>query len=129
MSNVANAAKKSFEDQMQYFENARIENDLHTVWSIYEVSDITSNAAIKVAGKTIVYESICPNASMEDIEADLWDGGKRYSKMYSATVNGTTWLSMWKAANKVIIQSGTHHSYIEDFTMNSDGTIELTTGS
>jgi hypothetical protein len=127
MSNVAK--DQTFEDQMNYFENARVENELDTVWSIYEVNDINAKCAIKVANKRVVYESFLPNATTEDIMADLKDGGKRSSAQYSAFVGGDTWVDLWKAANSVIKQSGTHHKYIEDFTMNDDGELELTTGS
>tara|TARA_B110000902_G_C13721592_1_gene365379 strand:+ start:45 stop:401 length:357 start_codon:yes stop_codon:yes gene_type:complete len=116
-------------DQIQYFENARIEHDLHTVWSIDEVTDITANAAIKVEGKTVVYETIRSDATTEELLSDLASGGNLTTVTYTETVKGNTWLSLWKAANQLILKSGTHHSYIEDFTMNDNGELELTTGS
>ena len=36
---------------------------------------------------------------------------------------------LWFAADSCIRQSGTHHSYIEDFEMQEDGTLALVTGS
>ena len=36
---------------------------------------------------------------------------------------------LWFAADSCIRQSGTHHSYIEDFDMQEDGTLSLVTGS
>ena len=36
---------------------------------------------------------------------------------------------LWFAADSCIRQSGTHHSYIEDFEMQEDGTLSLVTGS
>lgn len=36
---------------------------------------------------------------------------------------------LWFAANSCIKQSGTHHSYIEGFDVNEDGTLSLVTGS
>jgi len=36
---------------------------------------------------------------------------------------------LWFAANSCIKQSGTHHSYIENFEMQDDGTLALVTGS
>jgi len=127
MSKIAKA--QLLKHQMQYFENARIEHDLHTVWCIDEVTDITAKAAIKLEGKTVVYETIHPDAQSEDLLSDLVSGGNLTTVTYTETVKGDTWLSLWKAANQLILKSGTHHSYIEDFTMNDDGELELTTGS
>lgn len=36
---------------------------------------------------------------------------------------------LWFAADSCIRQSGTHHSYIEDFEMQEDGSLALVTGS
>jgi len=36
---------------------------------------------------------------------------------------------LWFAADSCIRQSGTHHSYIEDFDMQEDGSLALVTGS
>ena len=88
-----------------------------------------ADAAIKTVGKKVVYETVDLNASDEEVAADILDGGHRSSAVFSSFVGGDTWLDLWKAAESVIKQSGTHHSFIEDFTMNEDGTIELTTGS
>lgn len=122
-------ADNNFYTQMTYFDNAREVNDMHSVWSIYEVTDIYADCAIKVAGKKVVYETIQQGASDQDIYEDLKDGGHRSTVEHSMFVGGNTWMDLWKAADSVIRQSGTHHRYIEDFTMNDDGTIELTTGS
>ena len=119
----------TFERQMNYFDSVRSNEGLNTVWSIYEVEDAYAKSPIKVKGKELVYESIRYDATSEDLLKDIAEGTNRSSIMYKAEIQGDTWIDMWKAAEWVISMSGTHHRYIEDFTMNSDGTIELTTGS
>jgi hypothetical protein len=118
-----------FLNQVKYFDEVRNEQALLSVWSIHEVKDINAECPTKVAGKKVVYETICKNATNEDLLLDIQDGGKRASVQYTMFVGGNTWLDLWKAAESVISQSGTHHRYIEDFQINTDGTIELTTGS
>ena len=116
-------------NQFEYFENARIEHDLQTVWSIAEVTDITAKAAVKVEGKTVVYKTIKKDATYQEILDDLKTGRDRTTETFRAEVKGNTWLSLWRVANDLIVKSGTHHSYIEDFTFNDNGELELTTGS
>jgi hypothetical protein len=116
-------------DQIEYFENARIENNLHTVWSIDEVTDIKAQPAVKVEGKTVVYTTIKKDATYQDILDDLKTGSDRTTETFRAEVKGNTWLSLWQVANDLIVKSGTHHSYIEDFSFNDNGELELTTGS
>ena len=123
------AANEHFTNQMHKFDKVKNTEGLNTTWSIYEVSDVYAKAAIKTVGKKVVYETVDLNASDEEVAADILDGGHRSSAVFSSFVGGDTWLDLWKAAESVIKQSGTHHSFIEDFTMNEYGTIELTTGS
>lgn len=123
------AANEHFTNQMEKFNEVRNTEGLNTTWSIYEVSDVYAEAAIKTAGKKVVYETIDPDATDAEVALDISDGGHRSTAVYSSFVGGDTWLDLWKAAESVITQSKTHHKFIEDFTMNDDGTIELTTGS
>ena len=64
-----------------------------------------------------------------------------YIDSMGSTMDDVTWATvsmfapsgsvkdLWFAADSCIKQSGTHHSYIEDFEMQEDGTLALVTGS
>ena len=103
---------------------------MNTVWSIYEVGLQNSDYAIlnnKV--RKVTYQSVDPNASQEDLLADLNDRGSRTTIEVSAWAENGTIKALWAAAETCIKLSGTHHSYIENFEMHDDGTLELVTGS
>lgn len=104
-------------------------NGLETTWSIFEVDDINKNCPIKVMGRKIRYESVRPDATAFELLEDLENGGQNTNVEYTTTVKGNTWLDMWKAAEEVILKSGTHHRYIEDFNIQDDGSFILITGS
>lgn len=133
------AANDYFHKQMDYFEDIRNSEGLNTTWSILEVDDVFSIVAsdsnwpsdvnVLPSGKKVVYETVDNNATDAEVVLDLSDGGNRSTAVYTSFVGGDTWLDLWKAAESVITQSKTHHKFIEDFTLNDDGTIELTTGS
>lgn len=129
MSLATEIRDQEFLDQIDYFNEVREEQNLNTVWSIHEVKDITAKCPVNVKMKKVVYETVSADATQEDLMLDLQDGGKRASVQYTSFVAGDTWLDLWKAAESVVMQSGTHHRYIEDFEINNDGTIDLTTGS
>ena len=106
------------------------ELNMSTVWSIYEVGLKDSDHAIltnKV--RKVVYQTVDPNASQEDLMADIKDRGKRTTIEVTAWAVDGTIKALWKAAESCIKQSGTHHAYIENFEMQEDGSLWLTTGS
>ena len=115
---------------MEHFEDLRNELDVKSVWSIWEIG--TKGLDFEMFTKKmrkVTYEFVRPDATVEELDADLRDNGKRASAQVSAwAINGTI-KSLWLAADSCIKQSGTHHSYIEDFTFGEDGTLELVTGS
>jgi len=79
--------------------------------------------------RKVTYEFVRPDATVEEIEADLRNGtNDAMAQVSSLAVNGSI-KALWSAAESCIKQSGTHHSYIEDFTFGEDGTLELVTGS
>ena len=96
------AANEHFTNQMEKFNKVRHTEGLNTTWSIYEVSDVYADAAIKTVGKKVVYETVDLNASDEEVAADILDGGHRSSAVFSSFVGGDTWLDLWKAAESVI---------------------------
>lgn len=115
---------------INHFLAMKDELNMNTVWSIYEVGlknpdhEILTNKARKV-----IYETVDPNASQEDLVADIADRGKRTTIEVTAWAVDGTIKALWKAAETCIKLSGTHHSYIENFEMQEDGSLKLTTGS
>lgn len=129
MSIASNILDDEFLKKADYFMNVQHDNDLETIWSIHEVDDIYKKCAVKVKGKTLRYVSIRSNASYDDILADIENNSSFTTQTHTTTVHGNTWLDLWKAAEDLILKSGTHHRYIEDFECQDDGSYVLTTGS
>ena len=115
---------------MNHFVDMQEELDMNTNWSIYDMGPKGSDFAIfsdKV--RKVTYEFVRSDSTVEELMADLADGGKRCTAQVSSfAVNGTI-KALWAAAESCIKQSGTHHSYIEDFEVQEDGSLELVTGS
>ncbi len=115
---------------INHFFAMKDELNMNTVWSIYDVGLKNSDHAILTnKARKVVYETVAPNASPEDMMLDIQDGGKRTTIEVSAWAVDGTIKALWKAAETCIKLSGTHHSYIENFEMQDDGTLELVTGS
>jgi len=113
---------------MEYWNDMKDELDVKSIWSIHEAGSIDSVIFTKRMRK-VTYEFVRPDATVEELDADLRDGGKRASAEVSSWAVDGTVKSLWHAADSCISQSGTHHMYIEDFEMQDDGTLSLTTGS
>ena len=113
---------------MEYWNDMKDELNVKSIWSIHEAGSIDSVIFTKRMRK-VTYEFVRPDATSEELEADLRDGGKRASAEVSSWAVDGTVKSLWHAADSCISQSGTHHMYIEDFEMQDDGTLSLTTGS
>ena len=115
---------------IDHFTNMQNNFGFSSVWSMLDCGVQDSDYSIFTDKlRQVVYECTSPDATMEDIYADLKDGGKRSSvQVTSWAVNGSI-KALWAAADSCIKQSGTHHCYIEDFVLNDDGTLELVTGS
>ena len=113
---------------MEYWNDMKDELNVKSIWSIHEAGNIDSVIFSKRMRK-VTYEFVRPDATSEELEADLRDGGKRASAEVSSWAIDGTVKSLWHAADSCISQSGTHHMYIEDFEMQEDGTLSLTTGS
>jgi len=115
---------------MEHFDDMRAELKLDTVWDIYDGEALSADHALfSKKMRKVVYEFILPEATLEDIQADLADGGKRASAQVSSWAVDGTVKNLWIAANSCIKQSGTHHSYIENFEILEDGSLDLVTGS
>jgi len=113
---------------IEYWNDMKDELNVKSIWSIHEAGSIDSVIFTKRMRK-VTYEFVRPDATVEELDADLRDGGKRASAEVSSWAVDGTVKSLWHAADSCISQSGTHHMYIEDFEMQDDGTLSLTTGS
>ena len=115
---------------MDHFFAMQEELGMSTVWSMYEFGtkgpefELFTNKVRKVT-----YTFVRPDATVEELNNDLRNGtNDAMAQVSSLAVNGSI-KALWAAAESCIKQSGTHHSYIEDFTFGEDGTLELVTGS
>jgi len=115
---------------IEHFEDLRQELNVDSVWSIWDAGTISLDTKMfNDRMRKVTYDFIRADATSEEIYKDLEDGGKRSMVQVSSwAVNGSI-KSLWLAADSCIKQSGTHHSYIENFEMQDDGSLSLVTGS
>ena len=123
-------ADEDFMFAMEHFRSMREELGYNSVWSIYDAGCVGSEYPIfKNKVRTVRYQFVRNDATSEEIYADLSDGGQRsMAEVTSISVNGTIG-ELWRAAESCIRQSGTHHSFIEGFDVQDDGSLMLITGS
>ena len=115
---------------MEHFEDMRQELEMDSVWSIWEAVSLQANDLLfKDRQYRVVYNHVRHDATSEELWADIKDGGNRSSAQVSMFAPSGSIKDLWFAANSCIKQSGTHHSYIEDFEMQDDGSLLLVTGS
>jgi len=121
---------EKFMDTMMHFDNLREEMGLKSVWSIYDAGavDLDFNLFSNKL-RQVRYQFVRHDATIEEIEADLRDGGQRSMAEVTAFAVDGTIKNLWFAAESCIGQARTHHSYIEDFEVQEDGTLMLVTGS
>jgi hypothetical protein len=128
MTNQAQYDK--FTIAMDHFFAMQEELGMNTVWSMYDTGPVSSDFNIftdKV--RKVTYTFVRPDATIEELDADLRNGtNSAMAQVSSFAVNGTV-KALWAAAESCIKQSGTHHSFIEDFEMQDDGSLALVTGS
>lgn len=94
----------AFEKAEKKFNDLSEKYDFKTIWSMYEVED--ENAAPFPNATSLLYAG-------HEVELE----------------KNSTWVELWKAADKVVALSGDyHHIFIEDFT-EKDGVLYLQTGS
>lgn len=115
---------------MEHFEDLRVELNLDSVWSIWDGGCMPADYELfNNKMRRVVYEYVRADSTIEELNADLRDGGKRSSAEVSAWAIDGTVKNLWIAANSCIEQSGTHHSYIENFELLDNGSLDLVTGS
>ena len=115
---------------MEHFDDMKTELCMDSVWSIWEAAALSADDLLFQDRQYLVrYQFVRSDSTCEEIYDDLQNGTK--SSMAEVTmfaVSGSI-KHLWFAANSCIKQSGTHHSYIEDFQMQEDGSLLLITGS
>tara|TARA_Y100000389_G_scaffold203411_1_gene251757 strand:+ start:76 stop:480 length:405 start_codon:yes stop_codon:yes gene_type:complete len=115
---------------IEHFDDMQQELGMSTVWSMWDGGTMDADQAIFTDKmRKVTYNFVRADATLEEIYADLDDNGNRSMVQVSSfAVNGTV-KALWAAAESCIKQSGTHHSFIEDFEMQDDGSLSLVTGS
>ena len=115
---------------MEHFEDMRQELEMDSVWSIWEAASLQANDLLfQDRQYRVVYNHVRHDATTEEIWADVKDGGNRADAQVSMFAPSGSIKHLWFAADSCIKQSGTYHSYIEDFQMQEDGSLLLITGS
>ena len=115
---------------MWHFDAMKQELNMDSVWSIYDAGPVGKDfAMLKDQPYLVRYQYVRPDATSEEISYDLENGTQSSMAEVTMTAWNGTIEALWFAANSCIKQSGTHHSYIEDFDVNVDGSLTLTTGS
>lgn len=109
--NVDDEDEDDFEASYEFFQSIAKENNIkHSTWSMYEVTDF--NVVPFPNANKLIY-SLYP--ARDQVEINLQPN--------------STWLDLWKAADKAIDESGDlDHSFIEEFEEDGDALI-LVTGS
>lgn len=103
----------AFDTKSDHYEQIREGRNFRTIWSVYEVSDLT--AAHPYVGAT----HVCYDTHWGS--EDVW-----------MPINGDRWVDLYDAADRCIRRSGDdHHVFIEGFDPVADQpqTLRLTTGS
>lgn len=115
---------------MEHFDDMQTELCMDSVWSIWEAAALSADDLLFQDRQYLVrYQFVRPDCTSEELMLDMKDGGKRsMAEVTMFAVSGSI-KHLWFAADSCIKQSGTHHSYIEDFEMQEDGSLLLITGS
>ena len=88
------------DEKFDYYNQVREDLDLLAVWSIYEVDNLSERHPFEGA-KKVIYRA--------------YGSGD-----HEVAIIGSTWASLYVAANQLIRDSGDgHHIYIEDFKQSS----------
>ena len=94
-----------FNRRHDYYCDVQAENGFISIWSLYDISDLT-----------------LPHCYGENMSV-------HYNGCV-AKVEGHTWIDLWRAADKVIVESGdSDHIFIETFLRDQDTVLILSTGS
>lgn len=128
MSAVQKLQDEQFMSRMNYFDSVASVKNYKTRWSIYEVDDIEQRI-FQNKQYHVRYQFVRPDATVEELQEDLQNGTNyTMAEVTSFAIDGTV-EQLWRAAESCVTQSGTHHTFIEDFEMQDDGSLLLITGS
>lgn len=102
---------EAFDRKMNHFSEMAAEHGLTSTWSIYEIDDLNAKHPY-VGADMLIYTD---------------HSGK--VKYIGRSIEGDTWLDLYRAADLAIADSGDdHHIFIEAFTQEGS-TLRLSTGS
>ena len=111
---------------MEHFSDMQQELNMDSVWSIWDGGCMDKDTLLFKNKQYLVrYQTYSPTATCEEIYNDA-PGIFQEHTMFAPSGSIK---DLWFAANSCIIQSGTHHHYIEDFEVQEDGSLMLATGS
>lgn len=117
---------QQYQSRMNYFNSVRDVKGFRSVWDIDEIDDLDLTVPFNnQVGRQVSYQYIPEDVTWDEICESNRDP---YVEI-STQCEGTTWMDLWEAAERLIVQANTHHRYIEDFQMRDDGSLELVTGS
>jgi hypothetical protein len=106
----------AFDRKNNYFDQVRDENQLRSIWSLYDETDVG------------LFEQPHPyGTATQLVYSQHWG-----NKPVVVEIQGNTWLDLYRAADTAIQQSGdSHHIFIERFSCDctESSTIHLSTGS
>ena len=115
-------SEKLFMENVEHFRTMKEDLGMSTIWDMHmgRGKQAADELIMEAGPHKMTYTYI---ESMGDSYDDVvW-------KTISATAASGSVKDLWKAADDLILASGTHHVYIEDFDVQKDGTLELVTGS
>lgn len=106
------AEDAEFNRKVQLYKRIAHDNELTSVWSIFEVEDFTSDDEPFPAATHLRY-----------------DGGFGKAVELELQVQPANWMELWRTADEAIKQSGdSHHIFIESLNL-VDGVVVLSCGS
>jgi uncharacterized iron-regulated protein len=92
------------EDKHYYYMNVCKENNFSTVWSYYDVDDLYELAVI--GGQYVNNTTILTSETDYEVE------------IQSSSESGfCKWIDLWKAADRLVTESGDSHYFIEQFRL------------
>lgn len=119
-------SERTTEQNIQYWGAQQDALQFETVWSIWECSNV-DQSLLKNESYRVFYRFYSSNATVNQLMNDTAQVIE-----VSAMTNGGTVRDLWEAAESCYQQAkqqGDWHKFIENFTMQDDGSFEITMGS
>ena len=115
---------------VDHFRAMREELGYNSIWDITDAGCVDKDFKIfKKSGVRVRYQFVRDDATVEELQYDIEHGTQSSMAEVTTTAVTGTIADLWRAAESLIKQSGTHHMYIENFEVQEDGSLMLVTGS